>query len=220
MYTPGGIFIRNPRIRFAEPPADPPPGGGNPPTDPPADPLTDRGFPANTPVAEMTHEQQAAYWRDQSKTQQKKVDAEAARAAAAEKERDDLRTATLTEQQQAVETARREGENLGAQRYLTDAIKAQFQLLTGKDETAADAALEVVDMSKFVTDAGAIDLEKIKSYAGTFGAPAPAGEPAPHAPTDLVAEAIARTKQPAPGTATGSIKELQRQRVEALTQKK
>ncbi|TPW93662.1 hypothetical protein [Mycolicibacterium fortuitum] len=48
---------------LGEPPAGDPPASPAP-TDPPAtDPQPDRGFPENTPIAEMNAEQQAAYWK-------------------------------------------------------------------------------------------------------------------------------------------------------------
>lgn len=63
------------------PPADPPPANGGDPTGgasgqsksgatPPVD---DKGFPEGTPVAEMTAEQQAAYWKHQARKHEERA---------------------------------------------------------------------------------------------------------------------------------------------------
>ena len=201
-----------PRLRFVtDPNPAPTPGVPTPPA--PADP----GFPADTPVAEMTSEQQLAYWKHQSRKHERRADerkdydqlkADAAELAA-------LKAASQTDAERALEQAReearREGENLGAQRYLTDAVKAKFQHLTGKSDDEVETAFAHVNAQSFTTDQGDINGAALTAFAATFGAAAPQTPP-----TDPVRAAMERQQQNPGATSGGSIAEMARQRVAEL----
>lgn len=198
-----------PRLRFIESPEGE--GGGGDST---------LGFPAETSVAEMTPEQQAAYWKHQSKAQQKARET-------AERERDtfkpkadqfdQLEQQSLSDQEKALNTARdearREGEVLGAGRYLKEAVKGRFQALTGKSDEEVETAFAHVDAQSFATDGGDLDLDAIKKFADTFGSKAPAG-----GDPDPVRTAIARMSggTGSSGGNAGSVADIRQQRLERL----
>lgn len=172
------------------------------------------GFPANTPVAEMTDAQQAAYWRNESKKQQaiadsrKDYDEKAEKAAA----HDTYVAEHATDEEKAREQARREGEVIGAEKYLKDAVVGKFQALTGRTDEEVAATFEHVDPKSFLDDKGEIVAEKITAFAATFGLKAAGGK------EDAVAAALARTRTAGGGTGT-SIAEKRKEVRESMTQK-
>lgn len=202
-----------PRLRFVENPnPEPTPGVPAPPAP------TDPGFPADTPVAEMTSEQQLAYWKHQSRKHERRADerkdydqlkADAAELAA-------LKAASQTDAERALEQAReearREGENIGAERYLADAVKARFQHLTKKSDDEVDKAFARLNVRSFLTDQGEIDTAALTEFAGIVGASADHQTP----PSDPIRAAMERQQQTPGGTSGGSIAEMARQRVAEL----
>jgi hypothetical protein len=203
----------NPRLVFHSDP-DAPPSGGNP-----ADQPVDLGFPANTPVAEMTTEQQVAYWkhnaRKHEKTATARADYDQLKADSAELAQ--LRAANATEQDKALDEARRDGENIGAARYLKQAVMGRFQGLTGKDTAEVDTIFAHVDPTSFTDANGDIDADALAKYAATFGKKEDGNIP----PTDPVKAALERTQNPgaAGGSGGGSIAQLKQQRKEAHQKK-
>lgn len=165
--------------------------------------VAELGFPANTAVEAMKPEEQTAYWRNQAKVQQEARKAaekqtaglEELREKAAKWEKHAVESQTEHEKalNQAREEARREGENLGAQRYLGDAVRARFQALTGRSEEDTDTAFAVVDIGKFIAPDGAIDVQKIQNFAATFG-PSGADALQQQTPIDPVRAAIERQR--------------------------
>jgi hypothetical protein len=110
-------------------------------------------FPANTPVKDMTPEQQAAYWQDKARKHEDRVKAFGEYTpdaiAALVQERETLRTASQTEQEKAVEEAREAGRSevralLAAERVQTTLERA----LTGR--TPDVTALLNLDRSAFI----------------------------------------------------------------------
>lgn len=175
----------------------------------------ERGFPANTPVDQMTPAQQAAYWKDQSKKQQKiaegRSDYDAMKAAAdelAQRKADEA-----TEQEKAIEAARQAGENIGAERYLRDAVIGRFQALTGRTDEEVATTFAHVDPKSFTDDKGDIVADKLKAFADTFGPKDAGGKPVDH-----VAAALAQQRA-AGGGAGSSIAEKRKQTRESMTKK-
>jgi hypothetical protein len=101
-----------------------------------------RGFPAGTPVDQMTTAQQAAYWKDQSKKQQKIADGRS--------DYDVLRAA-------ADELAQRK------------AVIGRFQALTGRTDDEVATTFAHVDPKSFTDEKGDIVADKLKAFADTFG---------------------------------------------------
>jgi hypothetical protein len=173
-----------------DPPTDPPTG---PPSDPPADPPTgppkdeppaDPGFPKDTPVAEMTAEQQSAYYKHQARKHEERnrewlAAAGGKTAAEIKAEREELaalRTEKMTESEKAVESAREEGRQAAAREYAPKMARLAFDTaLAHVDEDARQVLIDSLDLTKVITDSGDIDTAKVKTIAGTL-APADKGK--------------------------------------------
>jgi hypothetical protein len=180
--------------------------------------LAEHGYPSETPVADMTEPQQTAYWRHIAKKKQRelegidvaKLQADAAELAA-------LKAATATDQDKALEDARREGEVIGAEKYLKDAVKGSFRALTGMSKEDVETAFAHVDASSFTAADGAIDDEKLEQFAATFGQNAGGGGQI----LDPVAEALRRQQAGGGGGGTaGSVADIKAQRKEQLVPSK
>lgn len=199
-----------PRLRFLE--GEENGGGGE---------QTQTGFPADTPVAEMTTEQQLAYWQHQSRKHERRASSRAdyddLKAKADELAA--LKAANQTDAEKALEEARdearREGENLGAQRYLRDAVIGRFQRLTGMDDDETTEAFGDlgIDPAQFVKQDGDIDVDRITKLAARV---APAGGTTQTTPSDPIRAAMERQQQKPGATSGGSIAEMARLRVAEL----
>lgn len=198
----------------------------------------DLGFPKDTPVKEMTPEQQAAYWHNQSKVQQKKFeDAEKVTKAyekfgtvddlqAAADDAEQARLAALDDNQKAIETARTAGKAEGVQeaggKYLAVAVKGMLIAHTkGAQETFEDAsarvagAIEFADLSKFVGDNGELDAEKVQTFAKSIGSADSNGNESQSFP---LFDSMQRQTLPAPGS-TGSVAAMEQQIYDRLKPK-
>lgn len=205
----GRPILCRPRLRFLE--GDDNPGGDQPQT----------GFPADTPVAEMTQEQQLAYWQHQSRKHERRASSRADydQLKADSEELARLRAENQTDAERALEEAReearREGENLGAQRYLRDAVIGRFQRLTGMDDDETTEAFGDlgIDPAQFVKDDGEIDVDRITKLAARV---APAGTTQTTPSGDPIKDAMERQQRKPGGTSGGSIAEMARQRIAEL----
>ncbi|MBN9209347.1 MAG: hypothetical protein J0H96_11875 [Microbacterium ginsengisoli] len=173
------------------------------------------GFPTETPLEQMTPEQQIAYWKHNSRKHEKaakaRADYDQLKADSDELQR--LKQENQSEHEKelaaARDDARREGENIGAARYLLDAIKGRFQALTAKNEAETTAIFAHVDPATFVLADGSIDQDALKTYAETFVTKDPGGN------EDPVKKALERQRQ-AGGGQGGSISEIRKARREKL----
>ncbi|GAA3510010.1 hypothetical protein GCM10022234_00220 [Aeromicrobium panaciterrae] len=151
------------------PPADPP--KKDDPTDPPKkdDPPEDRGYPADTPVAEMTLEQQVAYHKYHSQKHEKRAkklgDVTLEKYAEDMAELERLRQATLSDSEKAIEAARTEGRQAAQAETNLKVIKAHvdaFLEARNVDRTTISDTLEALNFEKFVKD-GDVDTDKLHS---------------------------------------------------------
>ncbi|WP_087507919.1 hypothetical protein [Cellulomonas iranensis] len=130
----------------------------------------DRGFPADTPIAEMTDAQQAAYWRHQAR----KHEGRANRAAdydAVVAERDRLRQASLSDAEKAIEDAREEGRQAALAEARPKLVESAFRGLAGQRSLPAeqiDTLWEGVNPTAFLTDTGEVDTDKVTRYLGAI----------------------------------------------------
>jgi hypothetical protein len=218
----GELVQCSPRLRFMAPKPDPAGGGGG--TDTVELDGEKFAFPPETAVKDMTPEQAAEYWRHEAKKQQKKgpkkpADYDQLQADAAELAR--IRAEQTPEEerkrQQELEDARRDGENLGAQRYLKDAIIGRVQAITGLDEDALSDTLAAIDPTYFVDDEGNLDAEKINKFATPLGKGGGSGG---GSGSDPVREAQSR-QRPAGAPGDGlSMRERREAAAAAMTKKK
>lgn len=132
----------------------------------------DRGFPADTPVEQMSVEQQAAYWKHQSRTHEGR--SKAYRTASGGKTPDELkgivseaeeaRRNKLTVDEKALEDARNEGRSALLSELGPNAVRSSFDLLLGDmPQKDKDEHLDVLDLSKFLTDDHQVDTAKVRA---------------------------------------------------------
>jgi hypothetical protein len=139
---------------------------------------SDKGFPEQTPVAEMTAEQQAAYWKYQSRrheaTAKSRADYDELKGKAEEADR--LRQERETENEKAVREAREAGEAEAAKKLapmlVQQAFRAEAKGVLTDDQR--DALLEDLDLTKYLTDTGEVDTDKVNKKVAAF-APADGG---------------------------------------------
>ena len=145
-------------------------GGETPPADQRNDDTqsTDTGGSGvpDKPVAEMTADEQIAYWRQRSRQNERRA-----------KDRDDyddlkkeleeLRTEKMTEAERAVEAARKEGEEAATEKFSAKVAEASLRgALTGRGFQADEIEdkLSFIDFTKFVTSDGEVDTEMVQRY--------------------------------------------------------
>lgn len=178
------------RLRFITLPGD----GGTPPAavEPEAvepesvEPIVnEHGYPDNTPVKDMTIEQQAAYHRHTSRKHERRAKqleplAEKARLydELIEKGKTPDQRAIDAAANAAVEAARAEA----VEKYAIPAVRAQLQAFRPNlTSDEIDELVEDVDMSKFITDDG-VDVDRIKRLADKLSAPTGSGDTPPADP--------------------------------------
>lgn len=161
MLTHGGILIRNPRIVSVTDGENE--GGGDGKND---DGKNEPAFPANTPVKDMTPEQQAAYNLHQARKHEDRVKAfgdwTPEKIAQLQQERDDLKTKTQSAEQNAIDEATEKGR--AEVRAILAAERVKNTLATELIGRVPDAnALLDLDRSKFIKGDGA-DVDAIKAW--------------------------------------------------------
>jgi hypothetical protein len=136
---------------------------------------TDQGevtYPQGTAVADMTVEQQAAYWQAQARSHEKQWKALKGtdegqlkkQLREAQKELETFRQASMTDQEKAVEEAKNWARTETLKQLGTHLVNAEFRAqAAGRDITAERLAvlLEDLDMSKYLTDEGQVDTERV-----------------------------------------------------------
>lgn len=167
-----------------DPPKDPPKDGPkDPPKDPAADPPKELGFPPNTPVAEMTAEQQAAYWRhqarsheDRNKQWQRTLGGKTIEQAAADQvELEKLRNDKRTDAEKAVEDAKKATRDEVRREFTPKLVEMAFNAALGHvEEQDRKDLIDNLDMTKFVNDNGDVDTAKVSQVASKI-APAAKG---------------------------------------------
>ena len=187
------------------------------------------GFPANTPVDQMTPEEKAAYWRAESKKHQKvaakyeklgDVDTVAQALEDAEKTRNE----SLTEQQKAVADATKAGETAGYEKardlFAKPAISAILQTRVkrpGETDQEVQARVEGVigalNVTAFLNEDGALDAAKVETFAQSL-APSDGDEQRPG--NDPIADALRRQHQNPHGHG-GSIASMEEEHFKRLT---
>ena len=150
------------------PPVDPP--KVDPPNDPP--PKGDTPFPADTPLSEMTIEQQREYWKHQAKkhesnakkhesTVKKQSDYDELKTKAAEADR--LRQERETENEKAVREAAEKARVEARAEMLPQLVSARFAAAAaGRIEADRLVTLtEDIDMTRYLRDDGTVDVDKV-----------------------------------------------------------
>lgn len=137
--------------------------------------LNEHGYPDQTPVKDMPAEQRAAYWKHQARKHEGRVK-EMSDYDAVKAELDQLKQATQTDAEKAIEAARKEAADAARAEARRDTlpalVKAEFKAsAAGKipgDRLAT--ILEPLDLTKFLTaDGGEVDTDKVQHYVDGLG---------------------------------------------------
>lgn len=188
-------MVEDPSAGGDNPPASPPPSGGEPGQ------VGPNGYPEATPVKDMSAEHQAAYWKHHSRQWENKA-----------KDRDDydtikseldtLRAASLTEAEKALDeartTARSEGEKAATDKYAAALVKAEIKAALAAKQYPADQIgghVEYLDAPKFLTANGEVDADKVQQYVDSI---------APKQWPDMGGGRRGGTHTPAKGVAAGA----------------
>lgn len=169
------------------PPAPPAPAPPAPPTPPaPPAPPADTGFPANTPLEQMTGEQQTAYWKHHARRHEDRVKAlgnltpeQLAEIRTKADAHDALQLELGTEAEKQAAAAKAAATAEADARYRPLLVQAKFEALAaGRIEPEKLATiLEPLDLSKFLATDGTPDTDKVKAYvdgiAPAMGTPPP-----------------------------------------------
>jgi hypothetical protein len=157
------------------------------------------GYPENTPLAEMTIEQQLAYWKHHARQHEARwksmSDYEQIKAKLAE-----IEAANMTEQQKAVAEAEKRGRQAALEEAGSKLVEQFFRavLTNRKTEDEIQAIVGPLDKSSFLTADGlSVDTDKVVAFANVVAPPQPA-QPAP-APSSTPA-APGAPATPATGT--------------------
>lgn len=163
------------------------------PETPPAAPVTpepsvdESGYPANTPVAEMTDKQAAAYWKSKSRQWENRTkgmaDYDTLKSTAEQYAK--LVEASKTDAEKAIDAAKADARSevlreVGSRLVDAEITAASAGRMTDNMRTAL---LQGLDRTRFLTDSGEVDSEKVKTFVDGI-VPANA-TPAPAAPVDL-----------------------------------
>jgi len=134
----------------------------------------DKGYPSDTPVAEMTADQRAAYWEHHSKKHESMLKAErrergnitadelkALREKA--KRADDLDYELGSDKDKAVADARKQATDETRGEFVPKLVQAEFRAANAGrlDADQLTALIEDLDLSKFVLDTGEVDVDRI-----------------------------------------------------------
>lgn len=152
------------------PPAPPAPPVPTPPAPPPApSPGGERGFPQGVAPEQMTVEQQAAYWRWRSRSNEEKgKEALAWRQANESKvsDYDRLVAASQTEQEKAIAAATAKAAADGRAELLPHLVTAEF-LAAAKGALTREQVTDLLaplDKAYFLDAAGKVDTAKVADY--------------------------------------------------------
>lgn len=146
-----------------------PPAEPTPVPTPPAntEKAKEYGFPPGTPVAEMTDGQRANYWQAHSRKHE-----DAAKALKADSdELVKLRAETATEAEKALNAARADERAKSAPRLVGAEFRAAAKGVLTNDQR--DALLEDLDLTKYLTDKGEVDVEKVERKVAALAPVAP-----------------------------------------------
>jgi hypothetical protein len=143
--------------------AQPTPDQAQPPA---ADP---QGYPANTPVADMSPEQQASYWKTQARKHEGRA-SERADYDQLKSELDKLRAATQTESEKAINEAKALGRTEAVREINGGAVMALLEgalTLRGKSDEQVSSALRYINVDAFIAD-GVPDTKAIIAFADSL----------------------------------------------------
>jgi hypothetical protein len=130
----------------------------------------------------MTTEQQLAYWRAHARKHEDRVKAQSdyddLKAKAAQY--DELARESMTEQEKAVEAARAEARAAAQTEFGGRLVDAQIIATSAGrlSQEQLQVLLDGLDRGRFLTDAGEVDTERVRTYVDGIAPAAAPGAPA------------------------------------------
>lgn len=163
-----------------EPVAEPGAEAGNDPGDEGGkdDDGGDKGFPENTPLSDMTDVQKAAYWRHESKKQERIATEERSAKAKLQADLDEAKRQTLSDEERALADAKAQGRGEATAEARAEQLPmiALYELrLRGMSAEEAGEVVEVLDLSKLAREDGSLDSDRLDSLVQRTGARSPGG---------------------------------------------
>jgi hypothetical protein len=161
----------------AVPPAPTPPVPPVP-TPPPAP--ADPGFPANTPIEQMTLEQREAYWKHYARQHEQRLrEANVPELQRQAAEYQALLAATQTDAEKAIAAARAEGHAAAMRQASTAMVDAYLTAASAGrlGEEQRLALLEGVDRAAFLAADGSVDTAKVTAWINRIAPGAAPGAP-------------------------------------------
>jgi hypothetical protein len=135
------------------------------------------GFPADTPIAEMTPEEQAAYWKHAAQKHEQRnkewrnvlggKTSDEVKAELAEADR--LRQEQMSDHEKALAEAVKKGRESALSEYGPKMARLAFDAaLSHLDKDKRDALLDTLDLSKVITTEGTIDTDKVSAIVSAL----------------------------------------------------
>ena len=116
-------------------------------------------YPANTPVAEMTPDQQAAYYKHHLYLERK----------AAKKAADDARQSQMTAQEKALEAAKIEGKKEALKELQTELVYSKIDVVgQGLNDAQLAQLKSGINVNAFIDASGMPDEDKIRTFLEPF----------------------------------------------------
>jgi hypothetical protein len=133
---------------------------------------TDRGYPENTPLAEMTVEQERNYWKHQSRRHENawKARSDYDELKAKADQYDQLAAASRTEHERALDDARaqarREADEAARRQYGGLMVEAAFARASAgrMNEDQLTSLLDGLDRNRFLADDGTVDTDRVTQF--------------------------------------------------------
>lgn len=116
-------------------------------------------YPVNTPVAEMTPDQQAAYYKHHLYLERK----------AAKKAADDARQSQMTAQEKALEAAKTEGKKEALKELQTELVYSKIDVVgQGLNDAQLAQLKSGISVNAFIDASGMPDEDKIRTFLEPF----------------------------------------------------
>lgn len=141
----------------------------------------DRGYPQDTPLAEMTTAQQLAYWKHQSRKHERtaKERADYDDVAAKARQWDEQQKASMSDQDRLIQQAREEALAEARRENAEKLVTAEFRAAArGVDEKVLEGFLEDLNYSRYIGEDASVDTARIAERVKSLPQAGPAG-PAP-----------------------------------------
>ena len=134
--------------------------------------------PVKPDTEQTDYEAEAKKWQALARKHEERAKANSNAA----KELEELRKASMTEQEKAVEAAKAEARTAALREVGNRIVDAEFRAAAAGrlDKERVDALLEGLDRSRFITDDGEVDTEKVAAYVERI-----TPEPTQPGPVDL-----------------------------------